>query len=175
MMLRLRFLWLILSSYWKKPLGLLDESVLNLRVLPNDVDITKISNDRYTALMDLGRLDIVFRAGLRKAMTTKKWMPVVTFNTIRFRYPLKIFQKYQLKTRIIWWDETTFYWQQIFERKGRVIATGHICGTLFNQDGQIPPSAMIEEAGQAVIKPTEPEIVAKLRELESFIHETQKG
>jgi len=70
-MLRLRFLWLILSSYWKKPLGLLDESVLNLRVLPNDVDITKISNDRYTALMDLGRLDIVFRAGLRKAMTTK--------------------------------------------------------------------------------------------------------
>ncbi len=49
MMLRLRFLWLILSSYWKKPLGLLDESVLNLRVLPNDIDITKISikNQNY--------------------------------------------------------------------------------------------------------------------------------
>ena len=101
MRLRLRFLWLLLSSFWKKPLGILDESVLNLRVFPNDVDITKISNDRYTALMDLGRIDIGFRVGWRKAMTTKKWMPVVTFNTIRFRYPLKIFQKYQLKTRII--------------------------------------------------------------------------
>ena len=62
MRLRLRFLWLLLSSFWKKPLGILDESVLNLRVFPNDVDITKISNDRYTALMDLGRIDIALRS-----------------------------------------------------------------------------------------------------------------
>ena len=174
MMLRFRFLWLILSSFWKKPLGILDESVLNLVVFPNDVDVTKISNDRYTALMDLGRLDLVFRAGLRKAMATKKWKPVVTFNTIRFRYPLKIFQKYQLKTRIIWWDETTFYWEQIFERKGRVIATGHICGTLYNTEGQVSSSAMIKEARQSVIKPKEPKVIAKLREVEKLIHESQK-
>ena len=50
MRLRLRLIWLILSSFWKRPLGLLEESVLNLRVFPNDVDITKISNDRYLAL-----------------------------------------------------------------------------------------------------------------------------
>jgi len=63
MRLRLRFLWFMLSSFWKKPLGLLEESVLNLRVLPNDVDVTKISNDRYVALMDLGRMDVGFRVG----------------------------------------------------------------------------------------------------------------
>lgn len=45
-------------------MGVLDESVLNLRVLPNDVDITKITDDRYIALMDLGRMDIIFRTGL---------------------------------------------------------------------------------------------------------------
>lgn len=174
MRLRLRFLWLLLSSFWKKPLGLLDESVLNLIVFPNDVDISKISNDRYTALMDLGRMDIGFRGGLRKAMTTKNWMPVVTFNTIRFRYPLKIFQKYQLKTKIIWWDETSFYWEQIFERKGRIIATGHICGTLFNKEGKIPSKVMIKEAGQSVLKPEKPEVIAKLREIENLIHESQK-
>ena len=32
---------------------LLDESVLNLRVLPNDIDVKKITNDRFLALMDL--------------------------------------------------------------------------------------------------------------------------
>ena len=52
-------------------LGLLDQSVLNLIVFPNDVDITKISNDHYTALMDLGRIDLGFHVGLRKAMTKK--------------------------------------------------------------------------------------------------------
>ena len=84
MRLRFRILWLLLSSFWKKPLGLLDVSILNLRVLPNDIDITKISNDRYIALMDLGRMDIGFRVGLRRAMLKKKWGPVVTFQTIRF-------------------------------------------------------------------------------------------
>ena len=68
MRLRFRLLFLIISSFWKKPKGLLDESVLNIRVLPNDVDITKISNDRYLALMDLGRMDIAFRTGLLKSM-----------------------------------------------------------------------------------------------------------
>lgn len=64
MRLRLRLLLIFLSSFWKKPMGVLDESVLNLRVLPNDVDITKITDDRYIALMDLGRMDIIFRTGL---------------------------------------------------------------------------------------------------------------
>lgn len=174
MRLRLRFLWLLLSSFWKKPLGLLDESVLNLVVFPNDVDISKISNDRYTALMDLGRMDIALRGGLRKAMATLKWMPVVTFNTIRFRYPLKIFQKYQLKTKIIWWDETMLYWEQILERKGRTIATGHICGTLFDKKGKVPSEVIIKETGQSVTKPEKPPVIAKLREIENLIHESQK-
>ena len=174
MRLRLRFLWLILSSFWKKPMGLLDESVLNLRVFPNDVDITKISNDRYIAIMDLGRMDLAFRIGLRKAMVKKKWGPVVTFHTIRFRYPLKAFQKYQLKTRVIWWDDTTFYWEQTFERKGRVIATGHVSATLFDKNGQIPSKVMLEEAGQVVTKPEEPEVIANLRRIEKLVHETQK-
>ena len=174
MRLRLRLLWLLLSSFWKKPLGFLDESVLNFIVFPNDVDITKISNDRYSALMDLGRIDISFRVGLRKAMTIKRWMPVTTFNTIRFRYPLKIFQKYQLKTRFIGWDETTFYLEQLFERKGRVVATGHISATLFNKNGKIPSNVIIEEAEQSVIKPAEPKVIVKFREIENLIHQTQK-
>jgi chromatin segregation and condensation protein Rec8/ScpA/Scc1 (kleisin family) len=58
----------VLSSFWKKPIGILDEFILTLRVLPNDIDITKISNDRYLALMDLGRMDIAIRLGLMKSM-----------------------------------------------------------------------------------------------------------
>ncbi len=45
--------------------------MLNLIVLPNDIDVSKISNDRYIALMDLGRMDIVFRSGLLKLMLKK--------------------------------------------------------------------------------------------------------
>lgn len=174
MRLRLRLLWLILSSFWKKPMGLLDESVLNLRVLPNDIDISKISNDRFIALMDLGRMDIAFRTGMLKSMFKNKWVPLATFDTIRFRYPLKAFQKYQLRTRIVWWDDTTGYFKQVFERKGRVVATGYVCATFLGSDGPIPPEVIFTEARQSVTKPTEPVIIAKLREIEALIHETQK-
>ena len=174
MRLRLRLLLILLSSFWKKPKGVLDEFVLNLRVLPNDVDITKISDDRYIALMDLGRMDIIFRTNGLKSMLKNNWGPLVTFANIRFRYPLKIFQKYQLKTRILWWDDTTFYIKQVFERKGRVVATGYVCATLLGSSGSVSPSKILAEIGQSVTKPSEPEIVAKLREIESLIHETQK-
>lgn len=174
MRLRLRLLWLIISSFWKKPIVALVEAVLELRVLPNDIDITKITNDRYIALMDLGRIDYGFRCGLRNAMFKNKWTPVATFVTIRFRYPLKIFQKYQLKTKLLWWDDTTFYWEQTFERKGRVVATGHVCATLSDENGSVPSKEIMAIAGPNILKPDEPDVVTKLREIENLIHDSQK-
>lgn len=174
MRLRLRLLLLVLSSLWRKPLRGLEESVLNLRVLPNDIDIRKISDDRLIALMDLGRMDIAFRVGLLKWMFKNRCVPLATFETIRFRYPLKVFQKYQLRTRVVWWDDATFYFKQVFERKDRVMATGYVCATFLGANGPIPTIEILEEVGQSVTKPSEPEIVAKLREIESRIHETQK-
>ena len=174
MRLRFRLLFLMISSFWKNPIGILDEFVLNLRVFPNDIDITKISNDRYLALMDLGRMDIAFRLGLMKSMFKNKWGPLTTFNTIRFRYPLIAFQKYQLRTRIVWWDDKTFYYKQVFERKGRVVATGYVYTTFIGPNGSVPPSEVLAELGLSLTKPNEPVIVSKLREIEGLIHETQK-
>jgi len=155
-------------------MGPLDEFVLNLRVLPNDVDITKVTNDRFIALMDLGRMDITFRTGLLKSMFKNKWVPLATFDTIRFRYPLKMFQQYQLKTRVVWWNNTTMYFKQVFERKGRVIASGYVCATFLGSNGTIPPDEIMAETRQSVTKPDEPEIIAKLRDIESLIHEAQQ-
>lgn len=174
MRLRLRFLLLVLSSFWKHPLRVLDESVMTLTVLPNDIDITKISNDRYIALMDLGRMDLAFRCGLLQQMLKNNWVPLATFDTIRFRHPLKAFQRYRLKTRIVWWDDESLYFEQTFERKGRVVATGYVCGTLLGPNGLVPPQEVLDAAGQSVTKPGQPEISAKLKELEELIHATQK-
>ena len=174
MKLRLRLFWLFLSSFWRPSLGLLDESVLDLQVLPNDVDVSKISNDRFFALMDLGRMDIAFRGGLLRAMFKNKWIPVATLNTIRYRYPLKVFQKYQLKTQIIWWDDKTGYFRQIFERKGRVVASGYVCATFLGPGGTVAPEDIFNAIGHTLEKPDEPEIVKSLKELESRVRESQQ-
>ena len=173
MRLRLRLLWIFIASFFKKPLSLLDPSVLDLVVFPNDVDVTKITNDRYSALMDLGRLDLAFRIGLRGVFFKKRWVPVATFITIRFRYPLKVFQRYQLHTRVLWWDDKTFYWEQTFKRNGRVVGTGHVCATVIH-NGIVPAADVISVIAPGVVRPEMPEIVARLREAESLIHTSQQ-
>lgn len=58
MRLRLRLLWLLLLSPWHRRLHVLDEFVLSLTVLPNDVDVSKMTDDRYLAIADLGRVGL---------------------------------------------------------------------------------------------------------------------
>jgi len=154
-------------------MGVLEESVLTWRVLPNDIDITKVTNDRFIALMDLGRMDIAFRVGLIKTMLRRKWVPLATFDTIRFRYPLKLFQKFQLHTRIIYWDDHTFYFHQQFKRKGRIVATGYVCATLLGPKGYVRPKDVLAEIGQSVTKPEKPGIVSKLQAMDVLIHKDQ--
>ncbi len=174
MRLRLRLLWLILASLWRAPLRARDESVLPLTVLPTDVDISKISDDRFFALMDLGRMDLAFRIGLLKVMFKRGWVPLATSATIRFRHPLRLFQRYHLKTRAIYWDDDTIYFQQVFERKGRVVATGYVCATLLGLHGRISPKDVLAEIHESPMPPEKPEIVARLEEVNTMIHETQK-
>ncbi len=174
MRLRLRLLLLLLSSFWKKPLGVLDESVITLTVLPNDVDVRKVTRDRYFAMMDLGRMDLVFRSELLKLMLKNKWVPVSTYDTIRFRYPLKVFQRFQLKTQVVWWDDAAVYVKHTFERKGRVVATSYGFATFLGSNGPVPPQKILDQIGIAVIKPSQPQIVARLKESEFLVHETQK-
>jgi acyl-CoA thioesterase FadM len=148
--------------------------VLNFRVLPNDIDISKITNDRFIAIMDLGRMDIGFRVGLIRSMLKNKWVPLATFDTIRFRHHLSIFQKYQLRSRIIYWDEKSFYFEQRFERFNRTIATGYVCATLLGPNGPISPDDIITATGQQVNLPEKTRIVSKLQEIEHLIHESQR-
>ena len=175
MRLRIRLIFLLIASLWSKKLGFLDESVLNFRVLPNDIDIRQMTNDRFIALMDLGRMDLAFRVGLLKQMFKHKWVPLATFNTIRFRHFLKVFQKYRLRTKIIYWNEKTFCFKQQFERHDRVLATGYVCANCLGSDGPINPEDVIASTGQAVTKPLKSEIIIKLEELENKIHENQKS
>jgi acyl-CoA thioesterase FadM len=174
MRLRFRLFWLLLASLWRKPMSVLGESVRPFRVLPNDVDVRKITNDRFIALMDLGRMDIAFRVGLFRRMLREHWAPLVTFTTIRFRHPLTVFEKYRLHSRIIYWDDETFYFEQRFERKGRTVATGYVCATFLGPDGAVAPATIVAAAGQQVERPAKPWIVSCIEESELEVHHAQE-
>jgi hypothetical protein len=174
MRLRLRLLWLILASLWRKRMNVLDEFALSFIVLPNDIDVSKISDDRYLAITDLGRAGLALRAGIAATLIKRKWVPLATFATLRFRYPLKVFQRYQLLTKIVFWDDETFYLRHVFQRHRRTVATGYVCATFLGPHGPVRPEDILAAINQPVSRPERPEIVSRLKELGSLIHDEQR-
>jgi hypothetical protein len=53
MVLRFRFLFLLFIHFFKRTIGIMDENTLEFCVLFNDVDIKRMSSDRYLPIMEL--------------------------------------------------------------------------------------------------------------------------
>lgn len=114
-------------------------SDLDFRVWPFDLDLNiHMNNGRYLSLMDLGRLDLMVRLGLMKAVLKNKWMPVLASAQIRYRVPLQPFEKFRLETRLLWWDDKWFYMEQRFlvtrgRKKNVVAAIGFVKGSFYDR------------------------------------------
>ena len=104
-----------------------------------------------------------------------KWVPLATFDSIRFRHFLKLFQKFRLHTKILFWDDKSFYFEQQFERDDRILATGYVWATCLGSDGSSDPEKVIASIGQFVIKPLKSDTVSILQDLEGNIHEQQRN
>ncbi|MBM3607661.1 MAG: thioesterase [Alphaproteobacteria bacterium] len=110
MNLWLRILLLLLGTPFRARLdALLGVSKLNMRVWPNDLDTNlHMNNGRYLTIMDLGRFDLILRMGLMKEARKRKWIPVLSAANVRFRRELRLFQKFRLESRIVWWSGSHF-------------------------------------------------------------------
>ncbi len=154
MNLYLRLLIIIFMGKWRKPMQPLDTSILNLHVLLNDLDLNwHMNNGRFLTIMDLGRMDLLKRTGTLDMAIKNKWMPIVGNATIDFKRPLKLWQKYELHTRISGWDDKWIYLEQTFFSRDKLIAKGHIKGLLRGKDGNIPPQSIMETIQPGITSP----------------------
>ncbi len=148
MNLYLRLFWVWLTSLFRPKLSGTAASVLYLPVLPNDLDVYfHLNNGRYLTLMDLGRIDWIFRSGVWAVSCRRKWNPLVAGISIRYRRPIYAFQVFRLTTRVVSWDEKWFFIEQVFERKGEVLATAHVRGLFRGPEGNVSTSRVFAEIG----------------------------
>lgn len=125
MSLYFRFFWLVFLARRRSGLSPTEVSTISLRVLPNDLDLNRhVNNGRYGTFMDLGRMDLIVRTGLLKLMQEHHWFPVVADMHLRFLRPLKLWQKFELDTRLLGWDERFFYFQQQFISDKKLCTVG---------------------------------------------------
>ena len=172
MNLWLRLIWYILTA-WRRPKIVVPEGVsrLRFRVLPTDVDTSMhLNNGRYLALMDIGRLDVMVTSGLWRAILRHKWTPIASAIKIRFRREIRPFQRFEIATRIVAWDETTVVMEQLFTfvggtKDGQVAAQALFKGGLYDRANSmfVPISRLLRETGvNAQSPPQAPEVTAFL-------------
>jgi acyl-CoA thioesterase FadM len=122
---------------------------LTMRCWPTDLDPNiHMNNGRYLSIMDLGRIDLMMRAGLLPAILKRGWMPVIAASTMRYRRAIRPFEKFVLETRLIGWDERWVFLEQRFlGTDGRVKAIGLVQAAITTRAGRLPTAEIMQLAG----------------------------
>ena len=158
------------------PIGILEESVVRFRVWPNDLDTNMhMNNGRYMTLMDLGRLDLLLRNGAVRYVLRNKWYPVLAGTQIRFRRPLNLFQKFEIRTRIVTWDAKWVYLEQRILRRGELALQAYLKGVFVGPRGSVPITELLALMGVKENPPPLPAAMAAWLESEAKMVRAEKS
>ena len=121
MNLWLRLLWALVSWRSRSKLTLNQVGRRSFRVWPSDLDtFNHMNNGKFFSIQDLGRLDLMLRTGAWAVYKKHRWYPVVVASTITYRKSLELWQKFDLETAIVGWDDLAFYMEQRFVVNGEM-------------------------------------------------------
>ncbi|MEQ2212841.1 hypothetical protein XENOCAPTIV_005755, partial [Xenoophorus captivus] len=97
---------------------ILAEQSIDGMVLPHDLDyLGHMNNSRYLRECDFARFHHYMRNGLFMASRKLGAKMVVGASTIRYRRSLAFRESFQIRTKVLGWDEKAFYLEQRFVSK----------------------------------------------------------
>jgi acyl-CoA thioesterase FadM len=161
MIILLRLLWVVLLGLHRPRLGVADVSRLSMLVWLVDLDLNlHMNNGRYLALMDLGRGDWMIRSGAWRLIRRERMTPVVAGCMVRYRRSLRPLQRFELRTRLLGWDQRWVYVEQVMESNEGVACLA-VVRTGFLRDGHlVSPAEMVQKLNVTSVPPALPDWVA---------------
>ncbi|XP_039377273.1 LOW QUALITY PROTEIN: protein THEM6 [Mauremys reevesii] len=117
----------VLHARWLQPRqrDVLQEQSWPGLVLPSDLDwLLHMNNARYLREADLARCAHLARCGIFDALRALGGSLVLAASCARHRRPLRLFERFAVRTRLLGWDARAFYLEQRFvsPRQGFVCA-----------------------------------------------------
>jgi acyl-CoA thioesterase FadM len=143
-----RLFMIFISSFFQKKILLSDISTLSFRVWPQEADKKYMNNASFWTITEMGQMEFLFRTGLYKFCRRYHWSPLVGSQKMVYRKPLKRFERYQLKSKIIFYDDKWLYFEQTFQKNNQMIANSLIKVLFRSKDGNIPVQKILSVLGQ---------------------------
>jgi len=116
---------------------------------PQDLDLwLELNNGRTLTLMDLGRIPLIERVGISGVMTHSGWRMTVAGNTVRYRRRVVLFQRLELRSRLLGWDGRFFYIEQsTWRADGECVNHALYRSAVTGPDGIVAPMRVMTKIG----------------------------
>ncbi|MBK5933519.1 thioesterase superfamily protein [Rhodovulum imhoffii] len=127
---------------------------------PWDLDIwMELNNGRTLTLLDLGRLPLAKRVGLIAVLRANRWGLTMAGVSVRYRRRVKMFDRFETRSRCVGWDDKFIYIEQGMWRKGTCANHALYRSAVTDATGIVRPERVMEAMGARVISPPLPEWV----------------
>ena len=167
MNLYIRVIYLFLRLPWLKTfIKPLEISKHQIRVWPNDLDFNMhVNNGRILTMLDLGRFRLLHDTQLLKPSIKKRWLPVLGSAKVHFLRPLFFWDKLDIHTKVLFWDEKWIYLEQSIYVKEHLKVTAMLKAMFLSKEGErITPQQMMDLLPEPINKPNMP------RKLQAWLH-----
>ena len=162
-----RFAATILGARRAAPIGPLDTHVSRHVCWPWDIDPwMELNNGRTLTLYDLGRVGLGVRSGLMAALRDRGWGLAVAGASVRYRKRVTLFQRIEMRTRCVGWDERFIYIVQSMWVDGTCTSEALLRTAVTARRRAVPPAEVMAALGRDGPAPAMPGWVAAWIEAE---------
>ena len=128
------------------------------RCWPWDLDLwMELNNGRTLTLFDLGRIPLAVRAGLTDVLRAKKWGMTVAGTSVRYRRRIRLFDKIEMHSRLVGWDDKFFYVDQTMWKGADCTTQGFFRMAVTEKSGIVAPDRVVAAMGYTDAPPKIPE------------------
>ncbi len=143
-----RLFLMLLRRPWRKAVAPLATTVVRMRVWPLDLDLNRhVTNGRYFTLADIGRMDYVLRSGAFRVALRHKAVPIVGDTWGKFRRELRLFESFEIHTRMLGWDQKWSFMEHRFVKDERVLGVVIMRGLFRSPKGSVAPGEFARYLG----------------------------
>ena len=152
----------------RPPLGLFEAHVSQHVCWPWDLDLWReLNNGRALTLFDLGRIPLTVRLGLPPILSRQGWGMTVAGASVRYRRRVRVFQRVEMRSRILGWDARFLYLEQAMWREGEALNHVLMRQAVTGPEGIVPPARLVAALGGPADRPALPGWVAAWIEAEA--------
>ncbi len=128
------------------PLPLFGTHVSAHRCWPQDIDLwVELNNGRTLTLLDLGRIPLSRRIGLVARVRARGWGMTVAGVSVRYRRRIRLFQRFEMRSRLAGWDARFFYFDQtMWNRAGECTTQALYRIAVVGADGIVAPGQVLQ-------------------------------